>query len=68
MGVKLDPNKLHAIIIRTAAENHLPLNYDTFNAICKGYETGYETGYTQACDDAIKMMDEKGLLPQNGDK
>lgn len=41
MGVKLDPNKLHAIIIRTAAENHLPLNYDTFNAICKGYETGY---------------------------
>lgn len=64
MGVKLDPNKLHAIIIRTAAENHLPLNYDTFNAICKEYETGY----TQACDDAIKMMDEKGLLPQNGDK
>ena len=64
MGVKLDPIKLHSIINRIAAENHLPLNYDTFNAICKGYETGY----TQACDDAIKMMDEKGLLPQNGDK
>lgn len=32
MAVKLDPNKLHAIINRIAAENHLPLNYDTFNA------------------------------------
>lgn len=64
MGVKLDLNKLHAILLIIAAENHLPLNYDTFNAICKGYETGY----TQACNDAIKMMDEKGLLPQNGDK
>ncbi len=25
MGLKLDPNKLHAIINRIAAENHLPL-------------------------------------------
>ena len=64
MGLRIDPDKLYAIVNIIAAENHLLLNHDMINAICKGYEAGY----TQACDDTLKIMGEKGLLPQNEDK